>query len=843
MHKMPVSDLKDYKTNKDSALKEWYNNRDKSLSEKTKEKTMSKLSRATGKLFQTVVDKVMGNGLMQEENVAVGEKHITPGMPILAMECAAEGIVLLRNEEGLLPLKNESRVAVFGRCQLDWFYVGYGSGGDVHPPYQVSPMEGFRNHHITYDEQLAKVYEEWCNDPSYQADHGWWGHWPYFYPEMPLEEEMVAETSKRCQIALIVIGRAAGEDRENKLEAGSYYLTEEEKRMLELVRAHFSDIVLVFNCGNVMDLEWLETYPAKAVLYAWNLGQESGNALAKVLTGEINPSGKLADSIAKKYEYYSSAPYFGGREFNNYTEDIFVGYRYFETFHPQKVLYPFGYGLSYTTFKMQGISIGRGTDYSLLEVQVTNTGKMAGKQVVQIYANLPQGLLPKEKRRLVAFAKTELLLPEQSQTLSFTLPDRDFASFDDSGVTGHKDAFVLEAGTYGIEIGENSHDVISVGSFSLNEVKLVEQCKDICVPDQLYPFKVINEKGFGDAYLGGRDLRQRILESLPTEIPVTGNKGIKLSDVKEGKATLEQFVAQLEDKDLGDLSHGEGAMNSQLGVSGNAGVFAGITPKLRKMGVPAIVTADGPAGLRLNTFTTLLPCGTAIACTWNQQLVEQIFVKMGEEATYFGVDVLLSPGMNIHRNPLCGRNFEYYSEDPILSGKIAAAAVRGIQKGGISACPKHFACNNQEVNRNQNDSRLSQRALREIYLRNFEICVKEGKPQNLMTSYNKINGVWAHYNYDLVTTVLRDEWRYEGNVITDWWMRKSASPEFPTVKDNAYRVRAQVDVLMPGNGFYTEKGYKFDKAQLKTLGKPDGLTRAELQRSAMNVLRFALFRI
>lgn len=804
---------------------------------------MGKLKKTTDRLLQVVIDKVMGNGLMQEETVAEGEKHITPGMPELVRECGAEGVVLLRNNDNTLPILQQEKVAVFGRCQLDWFYVGYGSGGNVHPPYKVSLMEGLQNQNILFDAKLAQIYETWCQEPENEADHGWWGHWPYFHPEMPLEEDLVKEVSQRCEIALVVIGRAAGEDRENQLKPGSYYLTKEEKRMLELVKAHFNKIVLLFNCGNIIDLEWVETYPAQAVLYAWNLGQESGNAVAKILMGDINPSGRLADSIAKKYEYYPSAPYFGGKDFNNYTEDIFVGYRYFETFHPEQVLYPFGYGLSYTTFDMRGEFFDRGKDDARVEVKVTNVGDVAGKQVVQIYVAPPSGYLPKEKKRLVAFAKTDLLLPGESQVLCFGLTEMDLASYDDSGTTGHKDAFVLEPGRYDVLIGEDSHRTKIIGAFIQEQMELVLQCADICVPDEKYPFKVLTRKGLKPAYLGGRKLRKRILDRMPSEIPVTGDKGIKLEDVKAGKHTLEEFVAQLSDKELSDLNHGEGAMNSPLGVSGNAGAFAGITPELREKGIPAIITADGPAGLRINTFTTLLPCGTAIACTWNQELVEQIFIKMGEECEHFGVDVILSPGMNIHRNPLCGRNFEYYSEDPVLSGKIAAAAVRGVQSKGVSACPKHFACNNQEVNRNQNDSRLSQRALREIYLKNFEICVKEGKPLNLMTSYNKINGVWAHYNYDLVTTILREEWGYEGNVVTDWWMRKSASPEFPLLRDNAYRVRAQVDVLMPGNSFYTEKGYKFDKAQLQSLGKSEGIRRAELQRCAMNVLRFALSRL
>jgi len=801
---------------------------------------MSKLKDVLAKTARLVVDKVTGNGLMQEENQVQGERRITPGMPELIRALGAEGIVLLKNEKQTLPLQDTDVVSVFGRCQNDWFYVGYGSGGDVHPPYQVSLMDGLRMSGVACNERLAKQYSDWCAAPENAPDHGWWGHWPYYHEEMPLTREITEQAAKESTVALFVIGRAAGEDRENVLEPGSYYLTDREKENLRLVCATFEKVALVLDCGNIMDLAFTEELPISAIVYAWQLGQESGNAVAEVLTGKVNPSGHLADTIARHYEDYPSAPYFGKKEFNNYTEDIYVGYRYFETFG-KDVLYPFGFGLSYTTFAMEKVAASREEYGTVLEVKVTNTGAVAGKEVVQIYCTPAEGKLSKARKNLVAFRKTKLLEPGESQLLTLRVRDIDCASYDDSGVTGFKNAFVLEAGSYALLMGNSAATENEICRFTVKATGKLRQCREACAP--VDPFPVMTRWGMVPVRLGERDLRKRILRGMPREIPFTDDVGIKLSDVAAGKATLEAFVAQLSDRELGDLSRGEGMMDSKQGTIGNAGAFGGITDSLREKGIPALITADGPAGLRLKKYTTLLPCGTAIACSWNMELTEAMFELVGQEGKYFSIDVILSPGMNIHRNPLCGRNFEYYSEDPYLCGKTAAAAVRGIQKGGTSACPKHFAANNQEVNRNRNDSRVSQRALREIYLKCFEIMVKESKPQNIMTSYNKINGVWSHYNYDLATTILREEWGYEGNIMTDWWMQPSASPEFPSVKNNAYRVRAQVDVLMPGGESFAKQKYVFDKAQLATLDKPDGLTRAELQRSAMNVLRFALIRM
>ena len=474
-------------------------------------------------------------------------------------------------------------------------------------------------------------------------------------------------------------------------------------------------------------------------------------------------------------------------------------------------------------------------------VQVTNTGSTAGKEVAMLLCNAPHGKLGKASRVLVAYGKTGLLQPGETATLTLSFDEKNFASFDDTGKTGFMNAFVLEAGEYEFFLGDSY-----AGSVTIEETRVVEQCEPVC--DLKDPFaRMIPREENGNFVAGEEmlqngnvDLRKRILDRLPLEITFTGDLGHKLSDVAKGKISLDTFIAQLSDKELEALTRGEGCMGSSLGVAGNAGAFGGILPSLRDKGIPPVITADGPSGLRLRKYCALLPNGTALACTWDDKLVEELFTHIGKEMIKHGVDVVLSPGMNLHRNPLCGRNFEYFSEDPLLTGKMAAAIVRGVQSQGVSCCPKHFACNNQETKRNTNDSRVSQRALREIYLRGFEIVVKEAKPNTIMTSYNKINGVWSHYNYDLVTTVLRKEWGFDGVVITDWWMQKSKSPEFPNIKDNAYRVRAQVDVLMPGDMGHLNKKYKSDGTLLKTLGKPEGMTRAELQRTAKNVLQLIL---
>ena len=777
--------------------------------------------------------------LAQEELSHNPQKTVTPGMPELLRGAAAEGAVLLENR--VLPLAENTCVSVFGRIQCDWFYTGYGSGGDVNYPYSISLLEGLRRcETLRVNEELASVYENWIG--THPANHGSWGKWPRFHPEMPVTEELVSQANTVSQNAVIVLGRSCGEDRENLLQEGSYYLTQEERTMLKTVTCQFPDAVLVLNIGSLMDFSFLKEYSFGAVLITWQGGMESGNAVADLLSGKQTPSGRLAATIARSYEAYPSSDHFGQRKANAYFEDIYVGYRWFETFAQKDTLYPFGYGLSYTGFSLES----RQTLDLTFRVRVTNTGSHSGKETVMLFAQKPQGQLGNPARELVAFGKTDLLAPGESQELELTATRYQLSSYDDSGITGHKSCYVLLPGAYRFYIGTNARDAAFAGELIQPQLQVIKRHREQCAPAAPFPIVTAqsdeagHHPGIRQASARTVDLRQRILHQLPPAIPQTGDLGYTLQDVKAGKITMDAFVAQLDLTELEAISRGAYTMNSPLGPRGNAGVFGGVTESLRRKGIAPITTTDGPSGIRLYDSCSLIPIGTLLACSFNTDLVQTLYAAIGKEMKARGSDVLLAPGMNIQRDPLCGRNFEYYSEDPYLTGRIAAAAVRGVQSQGVSACPKHFACNNQETNRIRTDSILSERALREIYLRGFEICVKLAKPKNLMTSYNKINGVWGHYHYELVQGILRAEWNYRGTVITDWWMRYAPSPEFPKLSGNAYRVRSGVDVLMPGSRFHADRRRKPDGTLLESYGEEDGITLGELQSCAEHVLQCVL---
>ncbi len=788
---------------------------------------------------QKILGKIANkfNSLAQEQGGGFAGGKVTEGMPRLARAAAAEGAVLLKNN-GVLPLKENETVSLFGRIQIDTFFVGYGSGGDVNAPYKISYLEGIENcPKIKINTELAEVYKKWCTkNPVFDSV---WGMWPRFLPEMKLKPELVKSAAQKSQTAVVFIGRSSGEDRENNLKKGSYYLTNGEIKMLKAVTDSFKNTVVVLNIGSIIDFSWAEEFGGKisAILLAWQGGMESGNALADLLCGNVSPSGKLSDTVAKSYGDYPSSSNFGNIKFNNYEEDIYVGYRYFFTFNAKNVLYPFGFGLSYAEFDINPTVVAVKEDETEITVNVKNISeKYSGKEVVQVYYSADGVELLKPAKQLLGFAKTKLLAPGEEQELTITYPNYFYASFDDSGITGHKNSWIQQAGEYKIYIGSDAKSAYNYAAFGAKE-RVYAELSEVSAPK--FGFDRLAANGKKEPVLTSTtDLKSIIKANLPVDIEQTGDRGIKLSDVRQGRASLDDFVAQLSLEELEAISRGDYNMNSSLGAAGNAGALGGVLKSLRDKGIPPVITTDGPSGIRLKAGCSLLPIGTLLACTWNENLVEELYSLLGCEMLERGSDVLLAPGMNIHRNPLCGRNFEYFSEDPLLTGKIAAAYVRGVQASGLSACPKHFACNNQETNRIFNDSRLSQRALREIYLRGFEICVKESAPKCIMTSYNKINGVWGHYNYELCTTVLREEWGYKGLVITDWWMRKSKSPEFPEMRDNAYRVRAQVDVLMPGAP-RGNKG-KPDGTLLETYGKSNGITLGEMQRTAKNVIAFCL---
>lgn len=797
-------------------------------------------------ILNKIIRKAIGifeGGLSQEQAQWAQEAYDVPeSAKVDLRQLAAEGIVMLKND-GTLPLAGK-KVAVFGRCQYDYFYCGYGSGGDVNIPYKVSLAEALHNQsEIILNKDIDNFYRE--NSEKNQPDEGYWGHWPFHFPEFIPGEKLVKAAAKESDAAVVIIGRAAGEDRENKLEKGSYYLTDDEIRLLDTVTSSFVKTIVVLDCGNIIDMKRIDSYGSKisAVLYAFQGGMESGNALCDVLSGKVNPCAKLTDTITYDYSDYPSAESFGGKAYNSYTEDIFVGYRYFETFAPEKVLYPFGFGLSYTSFETKIESFRCDTTMVWLSVKVTNTGKTSGKEIIQIYCDLPAGKTATAKRVLCDFAKTELLAPGESSVVNFNFSLYRVSSYDDKGDTGFKNAYVLLEGDYRFFVSDSVRGGTEAGVYSLKEDVYLRKLEPICEVKK--GFERMTRTADGNLAkekvpVNKIDLKKRILDNLPEALPHSVDKGYKLSDVKSGKITMDEFVSQLNLEELEAITRGDYTMHSPLGTSGNAGVFGGVLPSLREKGVPPLSTTDGPAGIRVTKKRSLLPTGACMAASWNTKLIEKVYSFVAEEMKECGSDILLAPGMNIHRNPLCGRNFEYFSEDPVVSGKCAAAVVRGVQSKGASACPKHFACNNQEVNRNKNDSRVSEKALREIYLKPFEIVVKESSPKNIMTSYNKVNSVYSYNNYDMVTTVLRGEWGYTGNVMTDWWTKHVKSPEFRGLRDNAYRVRAQVDVLMPGvNGRFGSTKHP-DPTLFEKLDKPNGITLGEVQRSAKNVLKLCL---
>ena len=852
-----------------------------------------KLSKWARHLYQPVLP--LGK---DGRKVTGGRDHIA-----LSRRAAAEGMVLLKNEKNVLPVKRGTRVALFGKAGADYVKGGGGSG-DVTVAYIRSLIEGMRikeqEGKVCLYEPLNEFYEADVQDQYAR------GIVPGLTAEPEIPEDLLRGAGAFAELAIVSICRFSGEnwDRTTELDAGrktstelsgaeeellrragqvfergDFYLSAAEERLIARVKGLFDKVVIVLNTGAVISSSWFAQDPGiSSVLMAWQAGMEGGLAEADILCGDQNPSGKLPDTFAGRLEDYPySDSFHEALEYVDYTEDVYVGYRYFETI-PGKdslVCYPFGYGLSYTEFRLTPLecricgrelvqnacgeeadrTLFQGDDAPRIEVlaQVTNIGRFAGKEVVQLYSSAPCGKLGKPARELKAFCKTPLLKPGETTTVRLRVPVAELASFDDLGkVCGS--AWVLEKGKYTFYLGTSARDTVSLDTalnFALNlEQDMVVQkahsfCAPAALPERLLADGTLEALPTESRPLGSLSIQSLSLEPLSLQEKsssvsvweglekagiftpdIRARKGedllrdrsqdpISFRQAADGSAEFDDFFAQLSLEDKVSLLCGQ----PNTGVANTFGMG-----NLPEYGVPSVMTADGPAGLRIQpgvgVTTTAFPCATLLASTWNQELVQEIGRAGGMEVKENNIAVWLTPAMNIHRSPLCGRNFEYYSEDPLLAGKMAAALIRGIQSCKVSACAKHFACNNKETNRFESDSRLSQRALREIYLKAFEIAVKEADPWMIMTSYNIINGIRASENTELITGILRGEWGYQGMLTTDWWNHASQPAE----------IRAGNDVKM---------GCGYPRKVLDAY-RAGELTEEEIDTCARRVLRMIL---
>ncbi len=759
----------------------------------------------------------------------------------LCKMAAAEGTVLLKNDGNLLPLNKGTKLAVFGRMQTDYYRCGTGSGGGVQLKEIPCILKSLKsNPDLCLDEDLVNIYTEWVKENPFDDGGGVWAGEPWFQKEMPLSIEIVKNAAVKNEVALVIIGRTAGEDHDNANEKGSYQLTDDEEEILKLVCGSFEKVIVALNVGNNIDLTFTDKYDSiKSVLYIWQGGMEGANAFAEILSGKMYPSGKLSDTQVLNLDEHPTSESFGNKGKIIYNDDIYVGYRYFETFAKDNVKYPFGYGMAYTEFETSYSAANDG-DFVTVIANVKNIGSFCGKEVIEIYYEAPASDMGSPARQLVEFAKTKELASGESQKLTVSFPVNRMAAFDDTGITGNKSAYVLPAGDYRIYAGTDVRNAECVFVYNVPKTIVAEQLSSAMAPCvDLEVIKAENKNG--DYVIGCRDIKGKNADvtSFKTDfekLTVSGDKNIKLADIYNKTHSLDEFIAQLNDIELASLVCGEG-LNSPKVTAGAAGALGGQTESLSAYGIPVCCVADGPSGIKISKEyeTTLAPNGTMLACTWNTELVEKLYSAIGEELTRYEVDSLLGPGLNIHRSPLCGRNFEYFSEDPYLSGKMGAYITRGIAEHGAYATIKHFCCNNQEKSRSDYDVIVSERALREIYLKPFEIAIKEGKNVLVMTSYNSVNGFWSASNYDLTKKILRDEWGFSNIVMTDWWAKCNANQgEWGSTNRLDVMVRSQNDLYMVSPDALVKSGSIL-------MGLEKGIiTRAQLQAACKRILEWIL---
>lgn len=691
---------------------------------------------------------------------------------LLSKSATTEGIVLLKNEDNVLPLKTNSKVALIGKGCAG--YVEYGGGsGRVSTAYCKNICDGLEEKENDGKISLYKPLNDlYRNSVKEQYENG---TWPGKAREPKASKELIYDAaSKGYNTAIITISRRTCEGFDVNLEKedNAYFLWDEEKEIIEIATQKFDKIIVILNIATVFDLSWCANNPKiKGILLIWNAGIEGGSATADIICGDAYPSGKLTDTFANIYDYPSTESYLESKEYVEYTEDIYIGYRYFETIPnaSQKVIYPFGYGLSYTDFEIYNIEIKKEENTIRIKYDVKNIGEFKGKEVVQIYTSSPNGKIEKPKKELRAFKKTKELIPGETEHIEICFEIEELVSYDEQTA-----CYILEKGKYVVLLGTAVNNIVCKSEFFIDEDYIVKQCKNLLTPKKLS--KRLNASGFYienntveyDTVLDHIEWPEKPTWSIEHIIPdlrsVTFPEGrITLNDVAEGKNTIDELISQLSIEELITLVGGR----PNKGISNTYSMG-----DLESYGIPPLPTADGPAGLRIEpeceVFTTSWPCATLLACTWNTEIVESVARAGAMEVKENNFGMWLTPALNIHRNPLCGRNFEYFSEDPYISGKMSAAIIKGVQSTNISACIKHFCCNNKEEDRYISDSRVSERALREIYLKGFEIAIKESNPWALMTSYNKMNGKYTSENKELLYDILRGEWGYNGLICSDW---------------------------------------------------------------------------
>ena len=784
----------------------------------------------------------------------------------LSKYAAKSGMVLLENENDTLPIREGVRIALVGKGTFDYVRGGGGSG-DVYCAYSKNIYDGFKEvggHEIfepLCDFYRTNVKEQYAN-----------GTQPGMAVEPEVPENLLKEAARFADIAFVSISRFSGEgwDRSevfyyeedevnpwiigqddnadsfenlcipmNELSAKifpkrDFYLTDAEEKMVRKTREAFKKVVVLLNVGGMMDLSFVKAWKLDAALYLWSPGMEGGTAAAELICGIGTPSGKLPDTFADSLDAYpSTATFHEDGRYAPYVEDIYVGYRYFETVPGAKehVVYPFGYGLTYTKFDITRIRTEIGEDSLTVSFYVTNIGKMPGKDIIQLYVEAPAGKLGKAGRSLIAFAKTEELEPGRETALKMTVPYTSFASFDDLGKIA-ADCYVLEAGIYRFFLGESVCDGVTLSeTLIISETRITERLSGVLEPRQL-PERMLSDGTMealptGEPYDTDQDAIKRVQKGADSGytpfirsreqhlINKPYREGVRILKEIGGKATLDEFLESLTDEELMHLLGGQ----PNTGMANTFGMG-----NLPEAGIPSFMTADGPAGVRLGAYcgvhTTCWPCATLLASSWDEKLLHAVGEAAGAELKECNMYMWLAPAVNIHRNPMCGRNFEYFSEDPLLAGKLAAAEVRGIQENKVAATVKHFACNNKETNRPYCDARVSKRALREIYLKVFEIVVKESDPWCVMSSYNVLNGRRCSESKELLTDILRDEWGFDGIVMTDWWNRGEHYKE----------VLAGNDVKMP-TGF---------PDRLKEAMEIGALGREDLLRSAKRLISLFL---